>query len=106
MTITTTNKAGAAITYDDKGEARSFTGRDAVNVYAAAVVRSAIGLKLKGINATRGVTVKGLIARASQITGNQYKSGKAGMIEAQADLATWITRAKETFVALPVPSPV
>lgn len=79
-----TNEAGGAV---------AFVGPDATRLYQATVLRSALGLLSKGIQPTRGYTMKRALHAASQITGKQYAStGKARRLavqDAQADLKRW-----------------
>lgn len=75
-----------------------FTGSDAVGLFAAMSLRSAIGLHRKcGMIPTRGLTITKMFARASQITGKSYKRGQHE--QAENDLKIWIETMKS---ALPI----
>jgi hypothetical protein len=65
----------------------TFAGSDAVRLYQATMIRSAIGLLQKGIQPTRGYTMTKALAIAGSITGKTYKRTKAD--QAQADLRGW-----------------
>ena len=76
----------------------AFVGNDAVRLYAAITLRSAIKLYLKaGIIMTRGATISSLLRQAGARTGKTYRRGQGEA--AVADLTTWITAMQS---ALPV----
>lgn len=75
----------------------SFVGPDAVNLFRAATLRSALGLLAKGITPTRGLTRTRALAMCKEYTGQDYKRGE--IERAQADLTTWIETMKS---ALPI----
>ena len=62
----------------------TFAGPEAVDVFRIATLRSAIGLLLKGISPTRGVTMKRALAMATEYTGKKYTRKTAE--QARADL--------------------
>lgn len=80
-----------SISYDAKGNAVSFNGREAVEVFRCAALMSAIGLLSKGIKPSRGWTMKRALAMASQYSGKHYKRGEHE--QAVRDLRVW----KETM---------
>ena len=84
------------ITYNKAGDAVCFAGADAVAMYRAAVLKSAIGLMAKGIKPTRGASMRSLLASATEITGKAYARKDA--VQAQADLSRWV---QEMKAALP-----
>jgi len=76
----------------------SFVGPDAVRLFAAVSLKSAIGLHRKcGMIPTRGVTITKMLAQATQVTGKQYRRGQHQ--QAEADLQIWIDAMK---AALPI----
>ena len=78
----------------------SFVGPDAVQLFAAATIRSAMVLYIAtGMKASRTYTPKNMLAAASRITGKPYKRGRGGLKLAAADLQLWIDAMK---AALPV----
>lgn len=82
-----------AITYDDKGNAVSFTG-EGVNVYRAALLASSIGLyQQTKIMPTRGVGITKMLAMAEGYTGKKYK--RAEMQQAIDDLNAWVQKRKQ-----------
>lgn len=65
------------ITYNTKGDAVSFNGPKAVNVYKAATLASALGLAEHGIGISRhGPTKTQLLNMATTYTGVKYKRGE------------------------------
>lgn len=63
------------IEYDDNGNARSFVGREAVNVYAMAVLASGLHLYAKtGIKPNRAYTPSAMMKAAAQYTGQKFKA--------------------------------
>lgn len=75
----------------------AFSGPDATELYAAVVLKSAIGLLEKGIQPTRGYTMKRALAACKRYTGKTYKRGQSE--QAKADLTVWIETMKS---ALPI----
>lgn len=64
-----------SITYDEQGHARSFVGPRAVDVFAMAVMVSALRLYAKtGIRANRAYTPKAMIECATRWTGHKFKA--------------------------------
>ncbi len=89
--------SNSLITYGPKGEARCFAGRDAVEIFRAATLASALGLLKKGISPTRGLTMKKALAMVGQYTGQAYKRGEYD--RARADLKVWIETMKSAIPA-------
>jgi hypothetical protein len=85
------------ITYDkNTGEARSFVGPDAVEVFRVATLASALGLLKVGITPTRGLTMKKALAMVTPYTGQTYK-GKKDIERARADLKVWLQAMKSAL---------
>jgi len=80
------------IVYNERGEAVSFVGHDAVKLFQAAALCSGLGLLAKGIKPARGWTIKGALATASIFTGKQYK--RTQIAQARMDLQIWIQTMK------------
>jgi hypothetical protein len=67
----------------------TFAGPDAVALFRAMAIRSAIGLYLKtGMKVNRAYTPTNMARAAGQITGKTYSRGKLAL--AGADLTVWI----------------
>jgi hypothetical protein len=80
------------ISYNEKGEAVSFTGQD-VLTYQVAALRSGLGLMAVGIKPNKTWTsVRLALATATQYTGRKY-SGKKDIDKARADLQIWLDSA-------------
>jgi hypothetical protein len=63
-----------SITYNDKGNAVSFNGRGAVDVYRAAVIASALTVYARtGMKVNRTYTPKNMVAAAREILGDRAK---------------------------------
>jgi hypothetical protein len=63
------------IDYDEKGDARTFTGEGAVNVFAMAAIASALRLYAKtGLRANRAYTPRAMMAAAARHTGRTFKA--------------------------------
>ena len=90
-------KAESSLSYYPNGEAKSFVGPDAVNMYRAYTLVSAIGLLQKGMQPTRGFTMKKALDMATGYTNKKYKRTQSE--EARADVKKW---ADEMKAALPV----
>ena len=76
----------------------AFVGEDAISLYSAITLRSAIKLYLKtGIMMTRGATITSLLRRTGSFTGKTYRRGHGEA--AMADLTAWINAMQS---ALPV----
>lgn len=74
--------------YISSGEAGiTFAGPDAVKLYQASMLRSALGLLAKGIKPSRAWTVSKALAAAEAFTGKHYKRTQIEL--ARADLKTW-----------------
>lgn len=75
-----------------------FAGPDAVRLFQAAAIASALRLYAKtGMQANRAYTPTAMLKAASAITGKAYKRGKYE--QAAADLTTWCDAMK---AALPI----
>jgi type II secretory pathway component PulF len=74
-----------------------FHGTDAVNLFRAAVLSSALGLLKVGISPRRGLTITKALAMCHEYTGQKYK--RTEIDRAREDLRTWIEAMKS---ALPV----
>lgn len=71
----------------------SVSGPEAVKLYAAAVLRSAIKLYVNtGIKASRFHTPTAMLASAGTYTGKTYKRGQ--LPQAFADLGVWLEEQK------------
>lgn len=73
---------------------QSFVGPDAIKLYRAIVLRSALRLFGHGIKPGRGYTLAKTLAAASAITGTTY-AGKRDIERAREDLRTWAERMRE-----------
>lgn len=83
-----------------QGSATTFSGPDAVRLYRAVMLRSAINLHDRtGMLPNRMFTPTNMLIAAGQITGKAYKRGKVGRAAAMADLTAWINAMQS---ALPV----
>jgi hypothetical protein len=82
------------IDYDDKGNAVSFTGPQAVAVFQAAALRSGLGLMAVGIKPHRTWTsLRAALDKASEYTGQRY-AGKKDIERARSDLSAWVQQRK------------
>lgn len=82
------------IEYDEKGDARAFVGRGAVEVYRAAVIAS--GLRLyaaTGMKPNRAYTPSAMMRAARSITGRAFKA--RDYEGAAAALSEWVQGEKE-----------
>lgn len=62
----------------DKNGGTSFSGRDAVLLYRAMTIRSAISLHVRiGMIPTRGMTITKMLTLAGQICGKTFKRGQS-----------------------------
>lgn len=92
MTKTEANK----ITYRPDGQAQSFTGPQAVEVFRAATLASAIGLWKIGVSPGPGVmNAAECLKEATKYTGKKY--GRKDFDQARADLRIWINEQKKTI---------
>lgn len=74
----------------------SFVGKDAVNVYAATALASALRLYAKsGMKVNRAYTPKAMIAKANEITGKKFKA--RDYEGAAAALTAWANATAETI---------
>jgi hypothetical protein len=82
------------ITYDEKGNAVSFVGPAAVDVWRAASLRSGLGLMAVGIKPHRSwKSLKFALDAATYFTGKKY-SGKKDIERCRADLHTYVQMKK------------
>lgn len=73
-----------------RGEATSYVGRDATELYRVNMIKVSIKLWMKtGMMPTRGVTISKLLKMAEQYTGRKYKKSKAAY--AVEDLHNWVS---------------
>jgi hypothetical protein len=75
----------------------TFAGPDAVKLYAAMTMRSALRMMKTGMRPNRAYTPKAVFAKVAEITGKTYKRGAYD--QAIADLTVWIDTMK---AAMPV----
>jgi len=75
----------------------SFSGPDAIRLYKAVAVRSALKLAKAGIKINRHTTTTDLFKIATEYTGKAYKRGQYD--QAMADVTVWIELMKS---AIPV----
>jgi hypothetical protein len=85
--------------YRANGEFKGATGREAVDIYAAAVIASGIGLYVKTggrMRASRNYTPPNMLAKATEITGQKFKgrNNLEKLAAAETALRLWITEAK------------
>lgn len=83
------------ITYNQKGQAVSFSGPDAVECYRVALLMQSLSLMSKGIKPTRGFTWKKAFAMAKTYTGQDYK--RSEWEKAKADLKVWLETMKSAI---------
>ena len=83
----------SSIGYNDKGEAVSFTGPDAVNLYRCATLWSSIKLLQAGIQPTRGFTMAKALKMATEYTGKAYNK-RTQSEQARTDLKVWMDAMK------------
>lgn len=69
----------SSITYDANGNATSFNGPAAVDLYRIQALRSALSLLSVGIAPTRGMTMTKALAMATEYTGKKYKRTQAAI---------------------------
>ena len=85
------------VTYNKDGQATSFVGPDAVALFRAATIVSALRLYAKtGMKPNRMWTPTAMLKAASAITGKTYKRGQYE--QAADDVSTWVQAMK---LALP-----
>jgi len=73
-----------------RGEATSYVGRDATELYRVNMIKVSIKLWMKtGMMPTRGVTITKLLKMAEQYTGRKYKKSEAAY--AVEDLHNWVS---------------
>lgn len=86
------------IQQDSNGKGVAFVGEDAVNLFRAASLRSALNLYAScKIIPTRGMTISRMLTMATEYTGKKYK--RNGAVQAAKDVHTWVLAMK---AALPV----
>jgi hypothetical protein len=80
--------------------ATTYAGADAVTLFRAHMIRSAIRLWLDtGLKANRAWTPTNMRLAAERITGKPYSRGKQGLWRAYDDLGIWLSTMK---TALPI----
>jgi hypothetical protein len=73
-----------------RGEATSYVGRDATQLYRVNMIKISIKLWMKtGMIPTRGVTISKMLKMAEQYTGRKYKKSEAAY--AVEDLHNWVS---------------
>jgi hypothetical protein len=73
-----------------RGEATSYVGRDATELFRVNMIKVSIKLYMKtGMIPTRGVTISKMLKMAEQYTGRKYKKSEAAY--AVEDLHNWVT---------------
>jgi len=73
-----------------RGEATSYIGRDATELFRVNMLKISIRLWVKtGMKPTRGVGIKKMLACAERYTGRKYKTSEAA--DAIDDLHNWVT---------------
>ncbi len=73
-----------------RGEATSYVGKDATQLYRVNMLKTCIKLWAKtGMMPTRGVGIKKMLKMAEQYTGKKYKTSEA--MYAVEDLHNWVT---------------
>jgi len=78
------------VQYNAAGEAVSFVGFEAVDLFRARMLASHLKLYAKtGIKPTRGVGLKQMLALASGYTRKRYPNTKAAAIAAAEDVKVW-----------------
>lgn len=71
----------------------AFVGPDAINLFRAVTLASALKLYAKtGLVSTRGITITKMLAFAKAYTGKTYKRGEA--MKAHEDMRVWIETMK------------
>lgn len=84
------------IRYAPDGQARSFEGPQAVEVFRAAVLAQAIGLWKIGVNPGRGVmNARECLNEATTYTGKKYKAREFD--QATTDLRIWVREATKAI---------
>lgn len=87
------------ITYDKNGDARSFTGREAVDVFAMAVIASGLRLYAKTrMQPNRAYTPTAMLRAAERHTGRKFKRGQ--YLEAAEALSARVQSEKARIAAL------
>lgn len=73
-----------------RGEATSYVGRDATELFRVNMLKSSIKLWMKtGMMPTRGIGIQKMLKMASTYTGRKYKKSEAAY--AVEDLHNWVT---------------
>jgi hypothetical protein len=86
------------IRYNEKGDAQSFSGENAVDIFRAATLASALGLLKVGIG-IRGLTKTRALMMATEYTGVKYKRGEFD--KARDDLKKIIALRKQHVEHIP-----
>ena len=73
-----------------RGEATSYVGSDATQLFRVNMLKSSIKLWMKtGMMPTRGIGIRKMLKMAEQYTGRKYKTSEAAY--AVEDLHNWVT---------------
>ena len=73
-----------------RGEATSYVGRDATELFRVNMLKSSIKLWMKtGMMPTRGIGIQKMLKMAEVYTGRKYKKSEAAF--AIEDLHNWVT---------------
>lgn len=73
-----------------RGEATSYVGRDATELFRVNMLKISIKLWIKtGMMPTRGMGIKKMLKMAEQYTGRKYKTSEAAY--AVEDLHNWVS---------------
>ena len=73
-----------------RGEATSYIGRDATQLFRVNMLKSSIKLWMKtGVMPTRGIGIQKMLKMAEMYTGRKYKKSEAAY--AVEDLHNWVT---------------
>lgn len=73
-----------------RGEATSYIGRDATQLFRVNMLKSSIKLWMKtGMMPTRGIGIQKMLKMAEMYTGRKYKKSEAAY--AVEDLHNWVT---------------
>lgn len=84
--------AESEITYNAKGDAVSFSGPDAVELFRVACLASAMGLYKTGLRYRGTMSATQALKEAGRYTGQTYKRGEYD--RAKADLNVWVQTMK------------
>lgn len=84
------------------GDATSFVGPDATELFRAITLKSAIKMHAAcGIIPTRGMTITKMLKLAERYSGKTYGRGQHAAAVAVADLDIWIATMKSALPVIP-----